>query len=243
VAHLYLCSTPGPYRVGNVLELAGDEAHHAAKVARLGVGERTQLTDGAGSIATATVLGIGQGLVSLEVEDAKTVEAPTPEVWLAQALAKGDRDEAAIQMATEMGLAVVIPFAAARSVSVWRGDKKDKGMARWTKIVTEASKQSLRAWIPMVREPETAEGLAALAPECELLVLVPGAQEKLTHYTPSGQKPLLVVVGPEGGLEPREIELMVRAGATEVRLGESVLRTSSAGPAALAIVNQSLGRW
>jgi 16S rRNA (uracil1498-N3)-methyltransferase len=116
-------------------------------------------------------------------------------------------------------------------------------MARWTKIVTEASKQSLRAWIPAVREPDTAEGLASLATECDVLVLVPGAQEKLTNYTPSGQKPILVVVGPEGGLEPREIELMVRAGATALRLGESVLRTSSAGPAALAIVNQSLGRW
>lgn len=243
MAHLYLSDTPGPYVRGQVVELHADESHHAVKVARLTLNETTLVTDGVGSIATAVVDAIEANVVSLKVQEASTKNKEKPELWLAQALAKGDRDEAAIQMATEMGIDGVVPFQAARSVSVWRGEKQDKGMARWTKILTEASKQSLRAWIPEITSPKDAAGIAALAKDYELLVLVPGAEDQLTRFTPSGEKPVLLVVGPEGGLEPQEIQLMVDAGAAVVRLGDSVLRTSSAGPAALAILNQTVGRW
>lgn len=243
MAHLYLASAPGPFSIGESVTLVGDEAHHASTVARLRIGEHTLVTDGVGSLAGASVKDVTKNVVALEVTEVHEVVRQSPEVWLAQALAKGDRDEAAIQMATEMGVDGVIPFAAARSVSVWRGDKHDKGVARWKKVVLEASKQSLRPWIPVVEEPLTAEGLAAVAPQWNVVVLVPGASLPLSAYRPAGDKPLLLVVGPEGGLESAEIDMLVAAGAIAVRLGDTVLRTSSAGPAALAMLNLQLGRW
>ena len=168
---------------------------------------------------------------------------PTPEIWLAQALAKGDRDERAIQASTELGIDRVIPYQATRSISTWKGDKVAKGVARWTKIVTEATKQALRAYVPLVSEPQTTAELGACASECQIVVLDPLATETLSQFRPVGDRPILLVVGPEGGLSPEELGTLEKSGATRRKLGESVLRTSSAGPAALAVLNVTLGRW
>ena len=243
MAHLYVCEEVGPFAEGQILHLRGDEAHHATTVARLGVGEAILSTDGSGHLAHAIVQTREPGTVSLEVQSHQFLAKPQPEVWLAQALAKGDRDEAAIQMACELGIDGVIPFQAKRSVSVWRADKIAKGRERWRKIVYEASKQSLRAWIPTVGESLDVQGLAALGGRYEIVVLEPEAPRALSGFQPEGVRPLLLVVGPEGGLAPEEIEILVSAGAVALKLGETVLRTSTAGPAALVVLNHKLGRW
>lgn len=243
MAHLYLTAIPGPFSPGDSVSLVGDEAHHASRVGRVAVGEATLLSDGRGHLAQATVTTINAGEVACRIDSGSMEPRPEPQVWLAQALAKGDRDETAIQAATELGVDGVIPYAANRSISQWRGDKIDKGIARWTKIVTEASKQAIRSWVPDVAPLVDTHGLVALVPDYQVVVLDPQASEQLSDYRPSTQTPVLIVVGPEGGLDDHEIAALVAAGATTQRLGATVLRTSSAGPAALALINVTLGRW
>ncbi len=243
MAHLYICIEPGPFEAGGTLTLSGDEAHHAAAVGRLGVGEKTLVADGRGHQATALTTEVSPGRVVLAVESASFHPSPQPEVWLAQALAKGGRDEAAIQMACELGVDGIIPLQAQRSVSLWREDKVRKGVQRWQKIMLEASKQSLRAWVPTVLDPVDVAALVALATTYEIVVLDPDATQPLSQYQPEGAKPVLLVVGPEGGLAPEEINQLVAAGARALKLGTTVLRTSTAGPAALSVLNGALGRW
>jgi 16S rRNA (uracil1498-N3)-methyltransferase len=243
VAHLYWTEQPGPFEPGEIVELVGSEAHHAARVGRLTVGETTRVGDGAGFMASAVVEVVGGSKVSLRILDANSHPLVEPQIWLAQALAKGDRDELAIQTATELGVFGVIPFVAKRSVSQWRLDKVASGIARWKKIVEQASKQSLRAWVPEVRSPLSDSEILETFQDAQILVLQPGASQSLSEIPLDGTKSLVVVVGPEGGLEPQEIARFEHAGARLVRLGSTVLRTSSAGPAALAVLNHRLGRF
>jgi 16S rRNA (uracil1498-N3)-methyltransferase len=243
VAHLYLSASLGPWAPGDTITLTGDEAHHAARVGRLTVGETTAVGDGNGVVAQATVAAVSGSEVTVTLGSVEHQTRPTPEIWLAQALAKGDRDELAIQASTELGIDRVIPYQASRSISTWSGDKVGKGVARWTKIVTEATKQALRAYVPHVSHPQTTPEVTALAGQCEVVVLDPHATELLSQFRPVGDRPILLVVGPEGGLSPEELSTLEKSGATRRKLGESVLRTSSAGPAALAVLNVTLGRW
>jgi 16S rRNA (uracil1498-N3)-methyltransferase len=242
VASLYLKPdlTAQDAVAGSVVTLGGDEGRHAIAVARVRVGERLSIGDGAGTVVSGSVLTVERDALTLGVETIVQVEAPRPELWLAQALAKGDRDELAVQAATELGVSGVIPWAAERSVSRWDGAKAAKGRERWVSIVREATKQSIRPFVPSVEPLATTNGLAKLPGQ--VLVLVPEAPVALTAVTLDADRTTLVV-GPEGGTSPRELDLLRDAGATLVRLGPEVLRTSTAGPAALAVLNARLGRW
>ena len=159
-----------------------------------------------------------------------------------QALAKGDRDELAVQAATELGVDEIVPWAAARSVSRWDGPKAEKGRLRWASIVRGAVKQSIRAWLPPVGTLATTNQLPERLAGVRMLLLEPTATARLTDLQPDGRD-LALVVGPEGGIAPAELEHLIAAGAEPVRLGASVLRTSTAGPAAIAVLNARLGRW
>lgn len=233
------------------MALAGDEARHAVTVNRLRVGERISIGDGAGLVVHGTISTVAPGALEIIVESVREEQATTPALWLAQALAKGDRDEMAIQAATELGVSGVIPWAADRSVSKWVGVKVDKGIERWSAIVREAAKQSIRSWVPAVGEHVSTKQLARLAGESRMLVLDPTAQLRLsevdltTAATTAGGEPLrmVLVVGPEGGISSHELVLLEEAGALRVRLGAEILRTSTAGPAALAVLNARLERW
>ncbi|MEO5534442.1 MAG: 16S rRNA (uracil(1498)-N(3))-methyltransferase [Pseudolysinimonas sp.] len=225
---------------GSVVTFGGEEARHAVSVARVRIGEKISLGDGAGLVVSGPVLSIDDGVVSVTVESSSLDPATLPELWLVQALAKGDRDELAIQAATELGAAGVIPWAAERSVSRWDGPKADKGRERWASIVREATKQSIRSRIPVVEPMMSTAAVAKLAGV--ILVLEPTATVTLTAV-PLDADRITLVVGPEGGIAPRELETFLSAGATIVRLGPEVLRTSTAGPAALAVLNARLARW
>ncbi|KAA9154712.1 16S rRNA (uracil(1498)-N(3))-methyltransferase, partial [Microbacterium lushaniae] len=172
-----------------------------------------------------------------------TVDAPTLQLILVQALAKGDRDELAVQAATELGVDRIIPWQAERSVSRWDG-KVDKALARWRTIVREAAKQAHRAWLPEVAEPVDTAALTRLLPGVRMLVLEPSATQPLTALDlGADSRGIALVVGPEGGVSPSELAALSTAGAEPVRLGTTVLRTSTAGAAALSVANVALGRW
>ena len=242
MAHRYLDETLWPPTVGERVLLEGTEARHAVTVSRVAVGERLSIGNGSGLIVTGTVAIAEPTGLALDVEEVVEVPRRAPAVFLAQALAKGDRDELAVQAATELGVDGVIPWSAARSVSRWDGARVAKGSQRWRSIVREASKQSLRAWLPDVLDLASTRELAAMAATARMLVLEPAATTPITALELDGRD-LILVVGPEGGIAPGELELLMAAGAEPVRLGVEVLRTSTAGPAAVAVLSGALGRW
>ena len=240
MASLYLSPSLGDVVAGSVVTLDGEEGRHAVTVARVRAGEKLSISDGAGLVVAGPVASIEGATLTLTVESATRHPAPAPELWLAQALAKGDRDELAIQAATELGVSGVIPWSAERSITRWEGPKAVKGRERWASIVREATKQSIRAWAPAVEAISTTASLAKLPGL--VLVLEPTATQKLTDVDLDADR-VTLVVGPEGGVSPRELDLLATSGARLVRLGPEVLRTSTAGPAALAVLNAKLGRW
>jgi 16S rRNA (uracil1498-N3)-methyltransferase len=237
VAHFYLASSLSDAEA----ELTGEEARHAAQVSRLRVGERVVVGDGRGRVADAEALEVAKDHVRLRVLALREEPPPARRTVLVQALAKGGRDEAAIQAATELGVDVVVPWQAARSVTRWTGQKVESGVARWASIVREAGKQSMRPWAAEVRPLTTTAEVAALTEGATVLVLEPTAERRLLDVEIAGD--LVLVVGPEGGVASEELALLTGAGATPVRLGPLVLRTSTAGPAALAALAAPLGLW
>ena len=233
---------------GAAVVLAGAEARHAVTVRRVRAGEAVTVGDGRGTLADGVCESASPAEVTVRVTAVRRVDAGSPRLVLAQALAKGDRDELAIQAATELGVDAVLPWAASRSVSRWDGPKVAKGLARWATIVREASKQAHRARVPEVGPLVTTADLVALAATTRMLLLEPTASARLSELTLVGaatgaERDLVLVVGPEGGFAPEELERLTAAGAMPVRMGETVLRTSTAGPAALAVVSVLLGRW
>lgn len=227
---------------GATVVLSGDEARHAVTVARVRAGERIAIGDGRGVVVRGVVTSTGPRELALEAEEVLVEERQTPRITLVQALAKGDRDELAVQAATELGVDAIVPWAAARSISRWEGPKAEKGRQRWAAIVREAVKQSIRAWLPSVAPVSTTGQLVDRLDGARVLLLEPTAETALSALRHDGRD-LALVVGPEGGIAPAELERLTAEGAEPVRLGASVLRTSTAGPAAIAVLNATLGRW
>jgi 16S rRNA (uracil1498-N3)-methyltransferase len=224
--------------------LAGAEGHHAAAVRRLRSGEAVRLSDGAGGLADCTVTGVGADRLTLAVLARSRLDPPRPRFVVVQALAKGDRGELAVELLTEVGVDEVVPWSAARSVAVWRDERGARALARWRATAREAAKQSRRAWLPLVTEPHsTAEVAARLAAAGGGLLLDPDATAPLGAGTLPAGGDLVVVVGPEGGCTAEELAAFTAAGARPVRLGPTVLRTSTAGAAALAALSVHTGRW
>lgn len=241
----------GALAAGGSYLLDGTEGRHAGVVQRRAPGERVDVVDCAGTRLVGEIASVGPEGVHLLVREVVVEPVPAPRLVLVQALAKGDRDEMAIEAATEVGADAVVPWQAERSIVVWRGDRAAKSRARWLGTVRAAAKQARRAHVPAVDVALDSGALARRAREVvaaggSVLVLheeatVPLADAALPAAGAEGD--VLVVVGPEGGISAREVDLLVEAGAVTVRLGPHVLRTSTAGPVALALLAQRLGRW
>ena len=230
--------------VGDEVEVAGDEAHHAVAVRRLRVGESIVLTDGSGTAATARVTSTGKRVFAASVTDVSTAVPAEPEVVVVQALPKGERGELAVEVLTEVGVARIVPWGAARSVAVWKGERAAKSLAKWRSTAREAAKQSRRSWFPEVTELAGTADLAALVAGADLaVVLHEDATVPLATLDVPATGRIVVVVGPEGGLTDDEVATLVAAGATSVRLGAEVLRTSTAGIAAVAALLSRTPRW
>jgi 16S rRNA (uracil1498-N3)-methyltransferase len=184
MAHLYRVSDNAPLVAGSTVTLEGDEARHASSVARLTPGENVALTDGRGLMAQSVVQESSAQRVTLVVASVEDVAPLTPEVWLVQALAKGDRDERAVEACTELGVDRIIPWQAARSVARWSGAKIEKSVARWQRIAGEASKQSLRAWVPGVENMVELQQLVDMASSTRMVLLEPMASLALHQAIP-----------------------------------------------------------
>jgi len=243
VAHSYLVEVLDDATVGGEVVLAGAEARHAVTVSRVRVADPLRVGNGRGLVVEGTVQEARADRVVMIAESVVHHVRPEVTIGLVQALAKGDRDELAVQAATELGVDEVVPWSASRSVSRWEGAKIEKGLARWRAITREATKQAVRPWGPEVTGLATTKAIAARAGAERVLVLEPTAEVALSAVDLTGASSVLVVVGPEGGVSPAELETLTAGGATPVRLGDSVLRTSTAGPAAIAVLSVRLGRW
>ncbi|SDD69766.1 16S rRNA (uracil(1498)-N(3))-methyltransferase [Nocardioides lianchengensis] len=231
-------------RVGSLVTVEGDEAHHAVAVRRLRVGESVVLTDGRGTSVVGEVASTGKRVFAVTATTVDTAPAPTPAVTVVQALPKGDRGELAVEVLTEVGVARVVPWAAARSVAVWKGERAEKSLARWRATAREAAKQARRSWFPEVDPLASTDDVVALVgPAALAVVLHEEATLPLAALEVPAEGPLLVVVGPEGGLTDDEVAAFVAAGATSVRLGDEVLRTSTAGVVAVAALLARTPRW
>ena len=221
--------------VGSLVELDGPEGKHAVQVRRMREGEAIQLSDGKGLRVRGTVAELSASTLKLQVTEVIKEELPSRQITLVQALAKGDRDELAIQAATELGATGIIPWQASRSISRWDGPKIAKGQARWQQIVSEAAKQSLRAYTPEVKSIVDTKELVDLVSSFDLvLVLDTSATATVAEAGIPSSGTIALVVGPEGGIEQSELDALQAAGAKLVSLGANVLRTSTAGPALIA---------
>ncbi|GAA4551065.1 16S rRNA (uracil(1498)-N(3))-methyltransferase [Amycolatopsis samaneae] len=228
--------------------LDGEEARHAATVRRLRAGERLVLSDGAGTMARCVVEAVRAGRdasVTLTVEHHWTEEPPALRVLVAQALAKGDRGELAVELATEAGADAIVPWRAARSIARWEdGARGDKALARWRGTARAAAKQARRAHVPDVTDPVGTPELAELAATTALaVVLESDVPDRLTDLDLPTTGDLLLVVGPEGGVTDEELATLTAAGARPVRLGPTVLRTSTAAAVALGALGALTVRW
>jgi len=238
---------------GSVFVLEGAEARHAVTVKRLAVGESVDIADGAGKRLTGTVTAVAPGELTVECGGMADEPQPGIRLVLVQALAKGDRDELAAETATELGIDAVIPWQAERSIVRWKAERAAKAHAKWQSVVTAAAKQARRAWIPEVRAAVDSAGLQAAVAAADLAVILhEDAVRPLRHVLESwletsapdaGAREVLLIVGPEGGISPREVTRLCDAGAVTALLGHHVLRSSTAGPAATVLASDILGRW
>jgi len=228
--------------VGDLVTLTGPEARHAVVVRRTKVGEQVVLVDGAGTSATCTVTETTKSSLSAAVSDVAVLPAPSPVVTVAQAIPKGERAELAVEVLTEVGVDRIVPWAAARCVGTWRGDRAPKSLARWRATARESGKQSRRTWLPEVTGMATTAEVAAMVTEADLaVVLHEEAVAPMSSLDLDGVRSILVVVGPEGGITDEELAQLDAAHV--VRMGESVLRTSTAGVAAVAALLSRTARW
>ena len=230
--------------VGSLVEVTGDEAHHAVAVRRLREGERVVLTDGLGTSVLGSVASTGKRQLTVAVDSVERADRPDPAFTVVQALPKGDRGELAVEVLTEVGVDVVVPWAASRSVAVWKGERAARSHAKWQATAREAAKQSRRSWLPTVAQLASTADLATVVAEADLAVaLHEDATTPLSAVDVPASGRIVVVVGPEGGIAPDELAALADAGARSVRLGAEVLRTSTAGVVAVAALLARTPRW
>ncbi|MFE1513028.1 16S rRNA (uracil(1498)-N(3))-methyltransferase [Streptomyces sp. DSM 116494] len=225
--------------------LDGPEGRHAVSVKRLRAGEGVVLTDGAGRWAEGEV-DAAEGKDRLIVRLGEVVEEPveSPRLTVVQALPKGDRGELAVETMTEVGVDAVVPWSASRCVTQWRGERGLKALGKWRATAREAGKQSRRVRFPEVADAATTRQVASLLAEADFAAVLheSGTEPLATAGLPvSGD--IVLLVGPEGGVSPEELAVFEEAGARAFRLGRSVLRTSTAGTAAAALLLGRTGRW
>lgn len=231
--------------VGEFL-LDGDEGRHAATVRRMRPGEQLILSDGRGARAAAAVLAVAHGTVTVQVGPTAIDPEPALRVLLVQALPKGERSDLAVDLATEAGVDAVVPWQAARCVARWTAspDKAVRGRERWRSVAREAAKQSRRTRVPEVLPlASTAEVVTMIRAAAGALVLHETGSVPISGIPLPAAGDLVVVVGPEGGIAPDELEQFTAAGAVAVRLGREVLRTSAAGAVALGALGALTDRW
>lgn len=224
---------------GERIIVDGAEGRHAADVRRLRAGEVVDIGDGRGRIAHGAIAEVSRGRIVVDVASRHEVATPTPRFVVVQALAKGGRDLDAVETMTEVGVDEIVAWAAERSVA----RPTERTLAKWSLTAREAAKQSRRPWMPQVCGPaSTSDVVSRLAHASLSVVLHEDATERLTNLTLAEAGDVVLVVGPEGGLTAAEIDAFASAGAYIRKLGDAVLRSSTAGVAALSVLSAA-ARW
>ncbi|MFF7200402.1 16S rRNA (uracil(1498)-N(3))-methyltransferase [Streptomyces sp. NPDC008141] len=244
-APVFLVDSLEGVAAGSAVVLDGPEGRHAVSVRRLQPGEEIVLTDGLGRGAAGVVLRTeGKDRLEVEVRDLPVESEPAPRITVVQALPKGDRGELAVETMTETGVDAVVPWQAARCITQWKGERGAKSQAKWRATAREAGKQSRRLRFPEVADAATTKQVAALLATADFAAVLheEGAEPLATAELPA-EGSIVLVVGPEGGVSPEELAAFAEAGAKPYRLGRSVLRTSTAGTAATALLLGRTGRW
>lgn len=228
--------------VGDSVAVSGDEARHAVVVSRLAPGETVQVADGSGRIAEGEIVTASRDRLTVRIALLSEFDQPTTRFVLMQALAKGGRDEQAVEAAIELGVDAVIPWQADRSIVQWRGDKAAKAHRKWESLALAASKQSRRPTVPRVEPLLTGRSAVARLQDADAVVILhEDAEASIAEFdVPAGE--VVVVVGPEGGITPEELAAFEGGGGSAIRLGPTVLRASNAGPTALAVL-LARSRW
>jgi 16S rRNA (uracil1498-N3)-methyltransferase len=226
------------------ITLAGPEGRHAAAVRRLKPGERVDLTDGAGTVAHCVVVAAGRDTLDLEVTERRHDPPPDPRLTVVQALPKGDRGELAVEMMTEVGVDTIVPWSAARCVTQWRPERRDKALSRWRSTAREAAKQARRSWLPEITDlATTAQVTHRAATAASFVVLHESFTTPIRELALPSTGEIVFVVGPEGGITDEEMATFEAVGGQPTLLGPTVLRTSTAGVAAAAIILTRCARW
>ncbi|MDY6870857.1 MAG: 16S rRNA (uracil(1498)-N(3))-methyltransferase [Actinomycetota bacterium] len=242
----YVDALPGP---GELAVVDGDAGFHATNVRRTRIGEHLDLGDGDGTVAHCVVEDVGKGRLTACVLERRTVTPPEPAVTVVQAIPKSDRAELAVELATEAGADAVVAWQAARCVARWDGAAKvDKGLRRWRAVARSAARQSRRAHIPPVDGVvTTAELVGRVTAEAvdgaAVLVLHESAAGPLAGVDLTQARAVTLIVGPEGGIADEELDALTAAGAVAVRLGPTVLRTSTAAVVGLGALGVLTPRW
>ncbi|MDL2081618.1 16S rRNA (uracil(1498)-N(3))-methyltransferase [Streptomyces sp. GXMU-J15] len=230
---------------GGQYALEGPEGRHAVSVKRLRPGEDIVLTDGAGHWAECVVLAAeGKDRLVVRLDTVSEEPEPTPRITVVQALPKGDRGEVAVETMTEVGVDAIVPWTASRCITQWKGERGLKALGKWRATAREAGKQSRRVRFPEVADAATSKQVAALLAKADFAAVLheSGTEPLATAELPADGE-IVLVVGPEGGVSPEELALFAEAGARPYVLGPTVLRTSTAGTAAAALLLGRTGRW
>lgn len=244
-ALFYVDALPG---AGELAVVDGDEGFHASNVRRIRFGEQIDLSDGAGTLAHCVVEETAKGRLSARVTERVAIAAARPTVTVVQALPKSDRSELAVELATEAGADGFVAWQATRCVARWDGPKVDKGLRRWEAVARSAARQSRRAYVPTVDGVVSTSALTqrvadAVAGGAVVLALHESATEPFAELPLAQADSLILIVGPEGGIADEEIAALTGAGAKAVRLGPTVLRTSTAAAVALGAIGALTTRW
>lgn len=231
-----------PPAVGSTAVIDGADARHIAGALRMAVGEALTLCDGAGTDYACTITALGKDTVEATVDAAApTASEPTLAVTLYMGMPKGDKLELVIQKAVELGVTAVVPVITARSIVRVGGKDAEKKQVRLQRIAAEAAGQSGRGIIPTVVAPISWKAaLARLESENTLLCYEGGGAPIGTLVNPADTA-VSLVVGPEGGFDPAEVEAIKAAGGKIATLGPRILRCETAPLAALAVLMEKSG--
>jgi 16S rRNA (uracil1498-N3)-methyltransferase len=226
-----------PSQVGASYSFNSEDANHAIKVLRIEVGEIFRVSDGNGGWANVQVNEVTKRSLETTVLEVGRQEQLEIQFTVVQALPKSDRAKEAVELLTEAGADVIVPWLANRSIS------RTEVISKFATTAREASKQSRRLFIPQLHETVKEKGVIELIKNADLaLVFHESAQVKLSEIvTPQTKaRNVVIVIGPEGGITEEELAAFAAAGAHVAGLGRPILRSAHAGLAALSAVNSLL---
>ncbi len=228
---------------GAEIELSGDQSRYLAKVLRARAGDALRVFNGDGPEWPARVHSIGKNRVILKLGDSVDANTESPlKIHLVQGVSRGERMDFVVQKATELGVKRITPVLTEYGVVKLAGDRAEKRREHWQKVAASACEQSGRTRLPLIDAPMPLKNFFGDKPasvDAEL-ILAPGAAKPLAGI-PVPQTKVCILIGPEGGFSDIEYDDAGAAGFTAVSLGPRILRTESAAPAALAVLQSLWG--